>query len=110
MQTIEEHGFWCWKPKLFGILYFLHMLSGRDFSKESYEVMLEELRNTNADRNDWSVYNISIVTGIWQLALALDEDDRDIVAIKIKAPAEFQERIRFLDLLQSSLKTIEIEM
>ena len=112
MQIIEEYGFWCWKPKLFGVVHFLYMLAGRTFSADFYGVMLEELRNTNSnsDGNDWSVHSISIVPGIWQLTLALDEDDRDIVAIKIKAPAEFQERIRFLDQIQSSLQTTEIEL
>ena len=109
MQTIEESSFWCWKPKLFGVVYFLHMLAGRRFSEDSYNVMLEELRDTNSNKNDWSVHNISIVPGIWQLALAIDEDDSAIITIRIKAPSEFQERIRSLDQIQSSLKIIEIE-
>jgi hypothetical protein len=110
MQTIEESSFWCWKHKLFGVVYFLHMLAGRHFSEDSYNVMLEELRHTNSGKNDWFVHNISIAPSIWQLALALDEDDRDIVTIRIKAPSEFQERIHFLGQIQSSLSTIEIEL
>lgn len=110
MQTIEESSFWCWKHKLFGVVYFLHMLAGRHFSEDSYNVLLEELRHTNSEKNDWFVSDISIVLGIWHLILALDRDDRDIVAIRIKAPSEFQERIRFLDQIQSSLSTIEIEL
>ena len=109
MQTIEEYGFWCWKPKLLGVVYLLYMLAGRDFSEEDANFILEELRYTNADKNDWAIYNISLVPGLWQLAMAFDEDDSDIVHIIIKAPAEYQERIRFLDQIQCSLKTIEIE-
>ena len=110
MQAIEESSFWCWKHKLFGVIYLLYMLAGRHLSEDSYNVLLEELRHTNSKKNDWFVSDISIVPGIWQLALALDGDDRDIVTIRIKASSEFQERIRFLDQIQSSLSTIEIEL
>jgi len=68
------------------------------------------LHYTNADKNKWAVHDISLAPGLWQVATALDEDDRDLVHIKIKAPVEFQERIRFLDQIQSSLQTIEIEL
>ena len=109
MQNIEEYCFWCWKPKVLGVVQLLYLLSGRVFSTENANSILEELRYTNADKNEWAVHNISLVPGLWQLAMAFDEDDNDIVHIKIKAPAEFQERIQFLDQIQSLLKTIEIE-
>ena len=107
MQTIEEHQFWCWKDKLIGVVYFLYLLAGRDFSEDASMTLVEELRNTNADRNEWLVYNIGLVPDLWQLALAIDEEDRGIVFVKIKAPIEFQERIRFLNRIQCSVKTLE---
>ena len=109
MQNGEEYCFWCWKTKLLGVVHLLYLLAGRNFSEENSSFLLEELRSTNVGKDAWAMHNISLVPGLWQLAIAFDEDDRDIVHIKIKAPVEFQERIQFLDQIQSSLQTIEIE-
>ena len=105
--TIEEYSFWCWKNKLPGVLHLVYLLADRLFSDNA--AILESVHSTNADKDVWIVDNISLVPRIWQVAVALDSDNPDIVFIRIKAPAEFQQRIRFLDQIQASLKSVDLD-
>lgn len=54
-----EYGFWFWSHKLNGILRMLSSISGYYIDEQEYEIINEELRNTNNEENIWSEYDFS---------------------------------------------------
>ena len=102
-----SYNFWCWKPKLPGVLAMLSLLSGYGYTRDAEALVLEGLRGTDDAAGVWFAYDLSCRV-ILRIDMAYDSEDTDIVHLSINAPADFTDRLQLIDAIQSTLGPIEL--
>jgi hypothetical protein len=110
MNTEIEYGFWFWSDKLIGILTMLSKLAGYQLDKEEIDIIHQELRGTNDDKNLWLTYHFEGKLNIMKLYMAyVAEQSTDMIFIKISTSADLKPKLQALDLFQSIFKQLEVE-
>ena len=54
-----EYGFWFWTDKLVGVLTMLSYLIDYELEKDENEIVKQELRGTNDEKNQWATYKLT---------------------------------------------------
>lgn len=93
MQSFHYHpssptvslGFWCWRPKLPGVLTMLALLSGYGFGRDDEDLVWEGLRGTNDEQDAWLEHNLSFNGARLLVRLAYDAADADIVHVRVRS-------------------------
>lgn len=107
MSNQIEYGFWFWKENFPAILTMLAALSKYEIDEEEFEIIKQDLRGTNNDRNEFLNYTLNGKLYELKLRLAYDGDNNDIAFITITTNKSLRDKLEALDLFQSLFRNLE---
>src|ERR1700741_3465760 len=104
-----EYVFWFWSDKLVGILTMLSHLADYKINEEEIELIKQELRGTNDEKNQWTTYKLDGKSNNMSLTFAFDsEEGKDMIHIKIKTSQDLKPKLEALNLFQCLFKQLDI--
>lgn len=106
----EEYGFWFWSNKLEPIIRMISEIINCELFDGEIEVIKEELRNTNDEKEIWYSHLLTGKKIKLNIALAYDgEEGKDMIHIKILSEGNLRVKLETLNLFQSMFNKLELE-
>lgn len=107
MDAKFSYGFWIWTTKLDSVLSMFSKLIDYEFWEGEKELIKSELRNTNDEKEIWSENFLEGKEYNLELNFAFDDNDRDIIHIRLSTDSKLKEKIEALDLFQSIFRELK---
>ncbi len=101
MKENQKYGFWFWKEQFRLIISAISMIIEYDILEEEFELIKEELRGTNDEKDNWGSYLLSGKKHQLKIKLAYDaEEGFDMIHISTPANGELLTQLKTLDLIK----------
>lgn len=105
-----DYRFWYWSDKFVGVLAMLSNLADYKLDNDEFNVIKQELRGTDDEKNQWTIYKLTGNAYNMTITMAYDaEEGTDMIHIRIKTSADLKPKLEALNLFQSLFKKLEIE-
>ena len=84
----------------------ISLLNKYDFDQSEYDAIDSELENTDSDQNKFGYYEFH-GNSLIKMRFTKDSDDDEIIHLVIEFNEEFEDQIKFIDLVQCSFRKLE---
>lgn len=100
----NNYGFWFWKEQLTLVISTIALLVDYDLEEEEIDLIKEELRGTDDEKDHWGFYFLSGKKNKLTIYFAYDsEEGNDMIHICMQAAGDFLIQLETLNLIQAHL-------